>query len=55
MAEELARLGADVEQGYYFSKPLSPEDFIQYVEDFERIPEKEKVGAPARKNSTDPI
>ena len=55
MAEELARLGADVEQGYYFSKPLSPEDFIQYVEDFERIPEKEKVGAPVRKNSTDPI
>ena len=32
MKEELIRLGCDYEQGYYFSKPIPPEEFVAYME-----------------------
>lgn len=32
MKEELIRLGCDYEQGYYFSKPVPPEEFVAYME-----------------------
>ncbi len=32
MMEKMAELGCDYEQGYYFSKPLPPEDFVNYME-----------------------
>ncbi|MBR1661012.1 MAG: GGDEF domain-containing protein [Acidaminococcaceae bacterium] len=31
MKETLASLGCDYEQGYYFAKPLPPEDFVSYL------------------------
>ena len=30
----LLGLGCDYFQGYYFSKPLPGEDYVQYIEDF---------------------
>ncbi len=32
MKEELIRMGCDYEQGYYFSKPIPPEEFVAYME-----------------------
>jgi EAL domain-containing protein (putative c-di-GMP-specific phosphodiesterase class I) len=32
MMEELIRMGCDYEQGYYFSKPIPPEEFVAYME-----------------------
>jgi EAL domain-containing protein (putative c-di-GMP-specific phosphodiesterase class I) len=31
MKNKMAELGCDYEQGYYFSRPLPPEDFIEYM------------------------
>jgi EAL domain-containing protein (putative c-di-GMP-specific phosphodiesterase class I) len=31
MAEELERLECDLLQGFYFSRALPPEDFVEYV------------------------
>lgn len=31
MAETLAEMGCDYEQGYYFSRPVPPKDFIAYL------------------------
>ena len=28
----LRRMGCDVIQGYFFSKPVSPEDFVKFIE-----------------------
>ena len=32
MKDKMAEMGCDYEQGYYFSKPLPPADFIKYME-----------------------
>ena len=32
MKDKMAEMGCDYEQGYYFSKPLPPADFIEYME-----------------------
>ena len=32
MKEKMAEMGCDYEQGYYFSKPLPPADFVKYME-----------------------
>ena len=32
MKDELIRMGCDYEQGYYFSKPIPPEEFVAYME-----------------------
>lgn len=31
MKDKMAELGCDYEQGYYFSKPIPPSDFIEYM------------------------
>ncbi len=33
MKDRMAELGCQYEQGYYFSKPLPPEDFVKYMEE----------------------
>ncbi len=33
MKDKMAEMGCDYEQGYYFSKPLPPADFVRYMED----------------------
>ena len=33
MKNKMEELGCDYEQGYFFSKPLPPEDFIKFMED----------------------
>ncbi len=32
MKEELIRIGCDFEQGYYFSRPIPPDEFMKYME-----------------------
>ena len=32
MKDKMAELGCDYEQGYYFSKPIPPAEFIAYME-----------------------
>ena len=32
MKDELIRMGCDYEQGYYFSRPIPPEEFAEYME-----------------------
>ena len=31
MKDKMAEMGYDYEQGYYFSKPLPPADFVKYM------------------------
>ena len=31
MRDKMAELGCDYEQGYYFSKPIAPTDFVQFM------------------------
>lgn len=31
MKNKMAELGCDYEQGYYFSKPMPPEEFVDYM------------------------
>ena len=38
--ELVSVLGCGFAQGYYFSRPLSPEDFEELVEDFGMLPKK---------------
>ena len=32
MKDIMAEMGCDYEQGYFFSKPLPPTDFIKYMQ-----------------------
>ena len=32
MKEELARIGCDYQQGYFYSRPVPPEEFVAYLE-----------------------
>jgi EAL domain-containing protein (putative c-di-GMP-specific phosphodiesterase class I) len=32
MKDNMAEMGCDSEQGYFFSKPLPPADFVKYME-----------------------
>jgi len=34
MKEALADMGCDYEQGYYFSKPLPPKEFITFLANY---------------------
>jgi EAL domain-containing protein (putative c-di-GMP-specific phosphodiesterase class I) len=45
-ADFLRNLGCDQAQGYYFSKPLTAEQFVQFVGDFPS-PEKTAISAAA--------
>ena len=37
MAQELSKLGCDHEQGFYFSKPIPREEFLDYLKEFDEV------------------
>ena len=36
--EELADLGCDLAQGYLISRPLSPDHFVQFIDEYDAFP-----------------
>lgn len=41
--EHMERIGIDYIQGYYFSKPLPEDEFVEYVRKFNGVPEVQEV------------
>ena len=37
MAQKLSELGCDHEQGYYFSKPIPVDEFLEYLNEFDEV------------------
>jgi EAL domain-containing protein (putative c-di-GMP-specific phosphodiesterase class I) len=50
--DKLAELGCDYAQGYFLSKPLSPEKMTIWLEVFSELPSQKQVAAVEREEQT---
>jgi EAL domain-containing protein (putative c-di-GMP-specific phosphodiesterase class I) len=46
-ADQLAQLGCDELQGFHFSRPLTPQALLQWLQNGQKPPEQRQISVPS--------